>query len=106
MNAGDLGKRIIIEIPRRSKNSMGEWIDTFVTWATVWAALEPLTGKRYMEAKQANADVFGICRTRYRPGVRPTMRLNFEGRILEIVSVVQPKENREELHIYYREKLD
>jgi len=85
---------------------MGEWIDTFATWQTVWAALEPLSGRRYFESLQADADVSGICRIRYINGVKPIMQLVYEGRTLEIVSLIQPKESKEELHIYYKEKLD
>jgi SPP1 family predicted phage head-tail adaptor len=106
MRAGDYRHRLIFQIPQRSKNSMGEWVDTFADWATVWAAVEPNTGRRYFEALQASAEAQGLCRIRYRKGVLPTMRISYEGRTLLIVSIVQPREKREELHIYYRELLD
>jgi len=106
MNAGDLRHSIIIQIPQRVKNSIGEWYDSWTTWATVYAAIEPLSGKRYMEGKQANSDVTGIVRIRYRAGVIPTMRLLYGSRILQIVSIVDSKEKHEEIQIYYREQLD
>lgn len=106
MKAGDFRHRIIIQIPQRSKNTMGEWIDTFTTWQTVWAAIEPLAGSRLFQAQQANSEVTGIVRIRYLRGLLPTMRLSYEGRIFTIMSIVQPKETRNEIQIYYMEKLD
>lgn len=106
MRAGDLRHRITIQVAARSQNSMGEWIDTWSDLDTVWAAVEPLAGKRYFEAKQANADVTGIVRLRYRTGLQPTMRLKYGDRILQIVSIVHPKERGNETHIYYKEALD
>ena len=106
MKAGELKQRITIQIPQRSKNAFGEWIDTFADWVTVWAALEPLTGGRYLQSKQLTAEVTGVVRIRYRTGLLPTMRLLYGMRIFNIVSIVQPKEAKRELHIYYREALD
>ena len=106
MRAGDLRQRVIIQIAQKSQNALGEWVDTWTTWATVWAAIEPNTGRRYYEALQASSEVSGVVRIRYRDGVLPTMRLLYGSRVLEIVSIVHPKEARQELHLMYKEKLD
>lgn len=106
MKAGDLRHSIIIQVPQRSRDTVGGAVDTFVTWATVWAAIEPLSGKRYMEGKQLNAEVDGVVRIRYRAGVLPTMRILFGSKILQIVSIINPREKNEELQIMYRESLD
>ena len=106
MNAGGLNKRIAIQAPSRSVNALGETIDTFATIATVWGAIEPLSGSKYFQALQANVDVSGRIRIRYRDIFKPTWRLKYKDRILLVVSIIHPEEAREELHIMYREQLD
>jgi len=64
-----LRHRITIEIVSRSQNEIGEWYDSWSTWATVWGSIEPNSGKRYFEAMQANSEVQGTIIIRYRTGV-------------------------------------
>src|SRR4030042_4845782 len=106
MRSGDLKHQIIIQQPVKSKNAMGEWIETFETWATVWGAIEPASGATFYAARQLDSKVDGRIRIRYRTGIKPTMRILFGERVLSIVSVIQPKENHRELHLMYSEALD
>jgi SPP1 family predicted phage head-tail adaptor len=106
MKAGDLRRRIEIQTNTPVANGIGELVDTWTTQATVWAEIEPLTGSRYFQAKQANADVTGIIRIRYRDGMLPTMRLLYGTRVLQIVSIMVPKECKRTLQIMYKEALD
>jgi len=85
---------------------MDEWVETWADWATVWGAILPNTGKRYFEAMQANSEVQGTIKIRYRTGVLPTMRVKFGSRIFKIISIVHPLEKKEELQILYKEMLD
>lgn len=106
MKSGDLRHRIVLEQPQRSQNAIGEWIDTFITVATVWAAVEPLTGSWLFAAQQANSNVSGRVRIRYRSDIEPTWRILFNGRYLSIVSILNPEERKKELIIMYSEALD
>ena len=106
MQSGRLRHRVIIQIPARTKNAFDEWTESWQTWATVWASIEPLRGKRYFDAKQANSEVEGIIRIRYRDGILPTMRVMYGSRIFRIISIIHPKEQRQELNIFYKESLD
>ena len=103
---GKLRHRITIQIPVKSINDWGEEVETFQDWQTVWASIEPLRGRRYFEAKQANSEVTGIVRTRYLKGIEPNMRIKHGNRYLQIISVVCPEEKRKQLDIYYKEALD
>ncbi len=106
MRAGRLRHRITLQIPSRVQNVIGEWSDSWNDWATIWASVEPNSGKRYFEAMQATSDVQGTVVIRYRTGVLPTMRILYGGRIFKIVTIIQPKENMRELHLLYKEDLD
>lgn len=106
MNIGKLRHRITLQTASQSQNDFGEWVTSYTNWATVWAAIEPNLGKRYMEAKQANSEVQGVIRIRYKSGVLPTMRVTYGTQVFEIVSIVHPQEQQKELHILYKEALD
>jgi len=106
MRTGLLRNRITIQEAYKEKNDFGEWIIIYRDWATIWAAIEPNQGKRYFEAAQANSEVQGIIRIRYRSGVLPTMRVKYCDRIFQIISIVHPQERMRELHIFYKEQLD
>lgn len=106
MRFGWLKHRVTIQIPTRSQNSFKEWVESWSTWKTVWASIEPTSGKRYFEAKQANADIDGIIRIRYLTGLQPFMRIKYGSRIFQIKSIITPREYRSEIHIYYKEALD
>jgi len=121
MRAGLLRHRITIQFNTPTQNDFDEWVDSWSDWATVWASIEPLRGKSYFEAKQANSEVEGLIRIRYRGegsmefpytfpitfgGIRPTMRIKFGDRYFNIISVIQPFERKRELNLLYKEELD
>jgi len=106
VRAGELNRRVIIEQATRSRNTFNEEVLVWTAWATVWAALEPATGRTYYAAKQYDAKVDGRVRIRYIEGLRSDMRLNYNGRILSIVGIIHPKEDRKEIQIIYSEALD
>ena len=106
MKTGLLNKRITFQANTPTANSIGEFVDTWADFVTVWAAIEPLTGRLYFEAKQANSEVEGRIRIRYRSDILPTMRIEYGTRYLRIISIVHPKEERDITEIYYKEALD
>jgi SPP1 family predicted phage head-tail adaptor len=106
MRSGDLRHRIAIQTNTPVANSFNEMVDTWTTYATVWAEISPLTGTKYFADKQANSDVSGIVRIRYRSDIVPTMRLLFGTRVFQIVSIIHPKEKRDMVELYYKELLD
>lgn len=106
MRAGRLKNRVIIQIPTKIKNAIGEWYDAWSDWANVWASIEPNSGKTYYAGLQANSVVEGKIVIRYRTGVQPTMRVKYGNRYFKILSVVHPQERKKELHLMYQEALD
>ena len=106
MKAGQLKHRIVIEQQAQTKNAIDEIILTWSTFCTVWAAIEPATGQTYYAANQLESKVDGRVRIRYRDDIEPTMRIKFGDRILNIISIVHPQQNRRELHLMYSEGLD
>jgi len=106
MRAGLLRHRLTIQTVTQIQNDFDEWVESWSDWATVWGSIEPNLGKRYFEAKQANSEVEGLIRIRYRSGVLPTMRIIYGDQIFKIISIVHLFERKRELHILYKEALD
>ena len=106
MRIGSLQWRITLEQNTPTANAMGEMVDTYSDFATVWAAIEPLTGNRLFQAQQANSLATGVVRIRYLAGVLPTMRIRFGTRYFQILTIIDVDMNHVELHLLYKEKLD
>lgn len=103
MRAGRLRHRVIIEQRTYTTNAMGETVWSWSALDTVWASIEPNTGRRYYEAKQANSEVEGTIVMRYRSDMEPTMRVKYDSRIFQILAVLSPQEREKELHLLYKE---
>lgn len=113
MRAGWLRHRVEILAKEASRDSFGAEVIAWVTVATVWASVEPLRGREYIEAKQGQVEVSHRVVMRHWlelggtgvPG--PEMRLRLEGgRVLEIESVINPLERGEGLELMCRESRD
>jgi len=106
MRSGELQWRVTLETNTPTADATGEFVDTYSDFATVWAAIEPLSGQLLFQAQQANSEVQGRIRIRYLPGVLPTMRVKFGTRYFRILSIIDVNMNHVELHLLYREMLD
>jgi len=106
MRAGELRHRVILQQPTLTRDDFGENIPTWTDIATIPAAVEPNAGRRYYEALQANAEVQGVVRIRYRSDIDPTWRLSHNSRTLQIIAIKNPQERNKELLIYYKEAQD
>lgn len=102
MRAGALNKRITIqEKAPTTQNQYGEEVPSWSTVATVWAAIEPLKGREYLEGKQAAAEVSTRIRIRYQPGITitPAMRIQAGSTIYGILDVINPSSADRELQM-------
>ena len=106
MRGGQLKHRFTIEENTPARDSAYEMVDSWSTFAVVWGAMEPLTGREYFAAKQVNAEESGRIKIRYLAGLNPAMRIRFKSRTLKIVSIINYKELNQEMHIYYKEDTD
>lgn len=107
MRAGWLRHRVEILAKEAEQNSFGEEVVTWVTAGMVWASVEPLRGREYIEAKQGQVEVSHRVVMRWREGVSAEMRLRIhEGRMLEIESVINPLERGERLELMCREAVE
>lgn len=99
MRAGPLRHQIVIEQTTETRDTSGGVIDTWSTFATVWASVSPLIGREYMAAKQVSADVTHKIRMRYLSGVTPKMRVSWDSRTFDIGSILNVDERDIEMVI-------
>jgi SPP1 family predicted phage head-tail adaptor len=75
LKAGDLDRRITIQLAVKTPDASGEPIEVWSDLATVWAEVVPLGGREFFEARQVNAEQTTRFRIRYRADITREMRV-------------------------------
>ena len=78
-------------------NEYGQDIQLLLPYKTVWAAVEPTTGKEYLEAQRIRNELTYKIYTRYFPDITVDMIINYKNRKFKIVSPINYRENNEML---------
>lgn len=97
MRAGRLRHRVTVEQLLVTDDGYGGQSQAWSTFATVWASVEPLQGREYFQAQQAQATVTHKVTMRHLDGVTHDMRVKHGSRALNIVSVIDTEERGREL---------
>ena len=105
MRIGTLRHKVEIQAYITTVDPDGYPIQDWVTVAHAWAAVEPVAGKEYWAAAAVQAETT-IKITMRPPGIEitPANRLLFDGRTLEIQSVINVEERDRELVLMCVEK--
>lgn len=97
MRAGRLRHRVSIRALQAAKDvTSGQVTKTWVEFANVFAAVEPMTGKQFDGAEQNSSRVMTTVIIRWRAGILPSMRIHHGSRILEIQAVLPDKRSGRE----------
>jgi len=103
MEAGQLRHQVTIQqraaaSPQRTPSGAPDeaWTDLFTG---VWAAIEPLRGKEFMESQAVNSAVAVRIRIRYQAGIDATMRVKHGTTIYSIEAVLNIETRDRELHL-------
>ena len=89
IHPGKLRERVTVQQATETRNSLGEVVQSWSTYATVWASVEGISSREALQQGQVQTDVSHRVQIRYLDGLKQTMRLSWRGRILEIVSVLE-----------------
>ena len=106
MRAGEIRHRITLQQPVETRSAFGEVVISYSDVATVWAAIDWRSGRRYEAAAQLNSEIEGVVRIRYYSGVKPYWRISFDDRTFIILSITNTKEQNAEMILYCKEALD
>jgi len=92
--AGPLDQRVTFERATESRDAdFGAVTKVWATLATVWAAVEPLSGREYLRNLEMGSELTVRLRVRYSSALatlNPKDRVQVNGRTLAIVAVMQP----------------
>lgn len=89
IHPGKLRNRLTIEAPIRTVNSMGESMLSWREVRRVWANVEGVQSRELLANSRQEFDVSHRVRMRYHADLTNNHRLNWEGRVLEIVSLLE-----------------
>ena len=89
--------RVTIQDRTITQDSFGQGTPTWFDLATVWAFVEPLSGREAWQAQMVRPDVTHQITMRAYPGLHPRMRLKLGTRTFNIESVIDV-ENRGRQH--------
>lgn len=103
MRAGDLRQRVTINSKTATQDSLGAEVITWVEFATVWAAVEPVTGREFMDGRQITAEVTTLIRIRKMDGISPEMQVVFGSKVYDILSVIHVEERNREIQMVCQE---
>lgn len=106
INAGDFKHIVIIQDQTGSTNSYGESTDEdWTDFSKTRAGVYPLSGREFFSGEQVNSEVTHKVNMRYIPGVKPSMRISFNGRFFEILSVINFQEGNRLLQLLCKESV-
>lgn len=82
-----MDRRITIQVATTTQNSYGEEIETWSDLSTVWAQFLPGGGSERFTAQQVYAETQARFRIRWRGGITPLNRIQFDGKNWDILAV-------------------
>lgn len=89
LDAGRLRHRVVIEQKTTTRDpDTGAPITAWVTFATVWAEVAPLSAKEFIAAQAMQSEVSARITIRYLPGLLAAMRVLFRGQVYNIAGVL------------------
>ena len=97
MKIGELRQRVVLQLKEIAEDELKQQYEVWTDAATVWASVEPLSGREYFTAGQVNSEISVKVTIRYRKDITPDMRVVFGGKVYETLSVINPKERCETL---------
>lgn len=106
MRAGHLRHRIVIQQSIITRDSYGQPVASWVSVATVWAAIEPLSGRELIAAQAVQSEITTRISLRYLPGITSAMRVVHGTRIYNIKTLLNLDERNRELQLMCSEGLN
>lgn len=105
IDPGKLREQVTIQTAAETRNSMGEAVQAWQTYAERWASVTGISSREYLISGQQQTEITHRVRLRYVDGLKATMRILWRGRVLEIASALEHA-NRSEHELLCTEAVD
>jgi SPP1 family predicted phage head-tail adaptor len=89
IDAGKLRDRVTVQIASGTTNALGETVLAWSNSTSVWASVDGVSAREALTAGQQDVSVSHKVRLRFLPGLTQQMRFAWQGRTLEIVSLLE-----------------
>lgn len=99
MQAGELREKIIIQSSTETRTGSGAVTNTWGTFATLWAAVEPMTGREFFQVDQLSAERTIKFVVRYKAGITAKMRISWNSRTFDIRSIINTKQRNRSMQL-------
>lgn len=98
--AGLRDKLITIEYPIETRDPdysspVNEWVE----FGQVFGQIDPISGREYFLNRESQTEITVRIRIPYREGITNKMRVNYRGKLYQIVSPINPLEQNEEIEL-------
>jgi SPP1 family predicted phage head-tail adaptor len=103
MRAGKLRQRVTIQSKTVTRSTYGEEVVTWSDLDELWASVEPLSGREFIEGQALQAAVTSKIRIRYRDTVGPTMRAVYGDHTYDILAVLPDENSKREMLLMVQE---
>lgn len=103
IQSGKLRQRVTFEALTKVRDSHGAEKPQWMPVCTVWAAINPLSGKSLFAAQQNHSEITGTIDLRYRADINAELRAVHEGKIYSIHAVINPELRNKELKLMVSE---
>lgn len=108
IDIGMMHHRIAIQTLTDAQDALGGPTESWATLATVWASIEPFTGREYFQFDKTNGTTTHRIKVRYSSDIAsmtPKDRITYSGRTFNISSIINLQEANEVLEIMAEEVL-
>jgi SPP1 family predicted phage head-tail adaptor len=110
IRTGNLRHRLEIQQPvGQDRDAAGGKIgadrQAWSLWARVWGNVKPASGRKVWDADQVTPLRSHVVELRYRPGLKPTMRIKYGQRLLNIESIIDVEERHRDLELFCTEPM-
>ena len=92
MKAGALDKRITVQTPTITQDTMGQPVTSWATLAQRWASVEPLQGREAQLVHALFSEATHKISMRYLSGLNAKCRVSWDSRYFNILSVINSRE--------------
>jgi SPP1 family predicted phage head-tail adaptor len=98
-----LNQRISLQSPTATCDAMGQPVITYATAATVWAQVEPLTGRELEASQSTSSEVELKVILRYYSGLGPLWRIVHGTKTYKILAVLNLQSGKKDLKLLCKE---
>lgn len=99
LQPGELNRKVIVEQRSTTRGTMGEEVDSWTTYKTIWCKVLPGRGQEAAIARRETGRLETKFWCRYFSGLTLKMRLNLSGRYFDIVSIANIEERNRFLEL-------